>query len=199
MCLKGWACADLDSASEFRAPARARSATTRCTYPALAETTAVVMLSLPFARRQWRRTAYVTLFAWLFALLSGAVNACLIQPSATDLARSNVPLVDPFVGEVGGPGQSTRQTQPTQHHADDEHGGPVDDLGEAGCLKFYTDESSALAKSKSYGADMVAALVDLHVAGRLAVPVVKTDSSLRQEPPRAQGPPLVIRFLRLTL
>jgi hypothetical protein len=187
MRLKGWACADLDSASEFGAPARARSVATRCTYPALAETTAVVMLPPPFTRRQLRRTVCVTLFAWLFALLSGAVNACLIQPSATDLARSKVSLVDPLVGEVAGPGQSTRQTQPTQHHADDEHGGLVDDLGEAGCLKFCADESSALSKSESYGADMVAALVDLHVAGRLAVPVVKTDSSLLHEPPRAQG------------
>jgi hypothetical protein len=165
----------------------------------LPETIAVVMLPLPFARRQLRRTACVTLVAWLFALLSGAVNACLIQPSATDLARSNVPLVGPLVGEVAGPGQSTRQIEPTQRHADKEHGGPVDDLGEAGCLKFCADESSALSKSKSYGADMVAALVDLHVAGRLAVPVVKTDSSLLPEPPRAQGPPLVIRILRLTL
>lgn len=168
MRLKGWACADLGSASEFRGPARARSAATRCTYPALAETTAVMMLSLQFTRRQSRRTACVTLFSWLFALLSGAVNACLIQPSATDLARPN--RVDPLVGEVPGPGQSTRQTQPTQEHADDAHGGPVDDLGEASCLKFRADESSALSKSKSYGADVVAALVDLHVAGRLAVP-----------------------------
>ena len=67
------------------------------------------------------------------------------------------------------------------------------------CLKFCADESSALAKSKSYGADMVAALVDLRVERRLAVPAVKTHSGLLPEPPRAQGPPLVIRFLRLTL
>jgi len=69
------------------------------------------MLPMPFTRRQMRRTAGVTLFAWLFALLSGAVNACLIQPSATDLARSNALLVGPMVGEVTGPGQATRQIE----------------------------------------------------------------------------------------
>jgi hypothetical protein len=46
---------------------------------------------------------------------------------------------------------------------------------------------------------MVAALIDTGVQRRLAVPAVQLDSGASLEPPRAQGPPLVIRFLRLTL
>ncbi len=71
--------------------------------------------------------------------------------------------------------------------------------GKNTCLKFCDDESSALAKSTNCGADVLAALVDLRVERRLAVPAVKLASGLLPEPPRAQGPPLVIRFLRLTL
>ena len=69
------------------------------------------MLTLPFTRRQLRRTACVTMFASLFALLSGAVNACLIQPSATDLASSDALLVGSMVDEVAGPRQATRQIE----------------------------------------------------------------------------------------
>jgi hypothetical protein len=156
------------------------------------------MLPLPFTRRQLRRSAGVTLFAWLFALLSGAVNACLIQPSATDLARSNVSLVGPLVGEVAGPGQATRQIENAQHHAHDEHGGPVDGLGEAGCLKFCADESSAVTKSKAAQADLLGPFFVSRVDWQPASPVADAAPWRSVDRPASQGPPLFIRLLRLT-
>jgi len=157
------------------------------------------MLPMPFTRRQMRRTAGVTLFAWLFALLSGAVNACLIQPSATDLARSNVLLVGPTVGEVAGPGQATRQIESAQHHAHDEHAGPADDLGQVGCLKFCADDSSAVTKSKAAQADLLGPFFVSRLDWQPASPVADAAPWRSVDRPASQGPPLFIRLLRLTI
>jgi hypothetical protein len=157
------------------------------------------MLTLPFTRRHLRRSAGVTLFAWLFALLSGAVNACLIQPSATDLARANVALVGPLVAEVAGPGQATRQIESAQHHAGDEHGVPVDDLGAAGCLKFCADESSAVTKSKVAQADLLGPFFVSRVDWQPASPVADAAPWRSVDRTAAQGAPLFIRLLRLTI
>jgi len=157
------------------------------------------MLTLPFTRRQMRRTAYVTLFAWLFALLSGAVNACLIQPSATDPARSNVLLVDPTVGKVAGQGQAIRQIESAQHHAHDEHAGPVDDPAPVGCLKFCADESSAVTKSKAATADLPGPSFVSRLDWQPASPVADVVSWRSVDQPASQGTPLFIRLLRLTI
>ena len=136
-----------------------------------------------------RRVVWLTLLTWSFALASGVVNACVLSlPERT--AEGSTPALHIEAATHAGPSEGIGE------HGADDHGGTS---GKDTCLKFCDDESSALAKSKSYGADMVAALVDLRVERRLAVPAVKVDSSLLPEPPRAQGPPLVIRFLRLTL
>jgi hypothetical protein len=157
------------------------------------------MLLLPLTRRQLRRTACVTLFAWLFALLSGAVNACLIQHSATDLARANVSLAGPLVAEVAGPGQATRQIANAQHHAGDEHGVPVDDLGDTGCLKFCADESSAVTKSKAATADLLGPFFTSRVDWQPASPVADVTPWRSVDRPASQGAPLFIRLLRLTI
>lgn len=157
------------------------------------------MPTLPFTRRHLRRSACVTLFAWLFALLSGAVNACLIQPSATDLARANLSLVAPLIGEVAGPGQATRPIEDAQHHAHDEHGGPVGDLGEVGCLKFCADESSAVTKSKAPQAELTGPFIVSRVDWQPASPVADVAPWRSVDRPASQGPPLVIRLLRLTI
>jgi hypothetical protein len=156
------------------------------------------MLPLPFTRRHLRRTACATLFAWLFALLSGAVNACLIQPSATDLARANVSLAGPLVAEVAGPGQATRQIESAQHHAHDEHGGPVDDLGQAGCLKLCADESSAVTKSKAAQAELPGPFSVSRADWQPASPVADVAPWRSVDRPAAQSSPLFIRLLRLT-
>jgi len=157
------------------------------------------MLTLPFTRRQLRRTAGVTLFAWLFALLSGAVNACLIQPSATDLARANVSRAGPLAAEAAGPGQATRPIANVPHHADDEHGASGDDLGGAGCLKFCADESSAVTKSQTPQADLPGPFFVSRVDWQPVSPVADAMPWRSVDRPAAQGLPLFIRLLRLTI
>lgn len=139
--------------------------------------------------RRLQRLVRLTLLMWFFALASGVVNACVLNL----------------------PGRAAEESAPSLHTEAATHAGSAEGIGGHGagdhggtsgkdtCLKFCDDESSALAKSTTYGADMAAALVDLRVERRLAVPVVHADSSWVLEPPHAQGPPLVIRFLRLTL
>lgn len=157
------------------------------------------MPTLAFTRRQLRRSAGVTLFAWLLALLSGAVNACLIQPSATFLARSNVSLVGPLVAEVAVPEQATRLIESARHHPGDEHGGPVGDLGEAGCLKFCADESSAVTKSKAAQAELPGPFFVSRVDWQPASPVADVAPWRSVDRPASQGAPLFIRLLRLTI
>jgi len=136
-----------------------------------------------------KRFVWLTLLTWSFALASGVVNACVLNLPDRTAEGSTPSLQDETATHAA-------SSQGIGGHGADDHEGTS---GKDTCLKFCDDESSALAKSTSYGADMAAALVDLRVQQRLAVPAVTVDYSLSPEPPRAQGPPLVIRFLRLTL
>lgn len=141
------------------------------------------------SKRRLCHAVWLTLLAWSFALASGVVNACVLSlPERT--AEGSTPALHSEAATHAG------SSEGIGGHAADDHGGS---WGKDTCLKFCDDESSALAKSATYGADVLAALVDLRVERRLAVPAVKLDSGLLPESPRAQGPPLVIRFLRLTL
>jgi hypothetical protein len=152
--------------------------------------------------RRLRQFVWLTLLAWSFALASGVVNACLLTVPG--------PITDGSTPPVHGEGA-------TQGRPDDEAMGLHSAAGgEAGvanlvqyehqqgssgkdtCLKFCDDESSAVVKSTSLGVDLVMALVEPGVR-RIAVPVENIGAGWLPEQPRAQGPPLVIRFLRLTL
>ncbi len=142
--------------------------------------------------RRLRRLVWLTLLAWSFALASGVVNACVLSlPGRT--AEGSSPSVH---------SQATTHARSSEgigaHGADDGETGSST-AGKDTYLKFCDDEASLAAKSTNSGADMAAALVDARVERCLAVPAAQTRSGSSLEPPRAQGPPLVIRFLRLTL
>jgi hypothetical protein len=141
------------------------------------------------SKRRLRHAVWLTLLTWSFALASGVVNACVLSlPERA--AEGSTPALHIEAGA------HTGSSAGIGGHADDDHGGSS---GKETCLKFCDDESSALAKSTTYGADLLAALVDVRVERHLAVPAVMVHASPLPEPPHAQGPPLVIRFLRLTL
>jgi hypothetical protein len=92
------------------------------------------MLSLPFHRRHLRRTVWVTLLAWVLALLARMANACQLQPHAPGALASAASTHD---------GSTERGMHPTQalyvehghHDGHAEHDGPTTDAGKAGCLK----------------------------------------------------------------
>ncbi len=146
----------------------------------------VVMLSMTFHPRRLRFTVRVTLLAWVLALLAGMVNACQLQPRGT------------------GTSGSIAATQEHRAEHDDGHGragnhDPAVDPSKAGCLKFCDDESSALAKGKSALPDLPAPAMLASADWRPAMPVANATTWRSVERPASQGPPLVIRFLRLTI
>jgi hypothetical protein len=155
------------------------------------------MSAFHFDRRQLRRTARVTLVVWLFALAAGVVNACVLAPAgAAERRVAPVSHVDIAAhGVLAGAALDGVHVQ----------GGSVlphghgHDAGRANCLKFCDDESSAIAKVKlpvvDPGAGMVTVVEAWNPTGAIGGP-----GFLRApEPPGSKGPPLVIRFLRLTL
>ncbi len=144
------------------------------------------MRTLGLRRRRQHLTFWLTLGAWLFALSSGVVNACLVtaadRSGGATHAQAAADLHEAGSGPVSLPG-------PERGRA----------AGMDSCLKFCADEFSALSKSKSVFADLdmpvPAVLVPWSTFG-LDVP---PGSQLSLRRPAAQGTPLVIRFVRLTL
>ena len=155
-----------------------------------------------FNRRQLRRTACVTLMAWVMALLSGVANACLLQPheqtASAPFATSRPEFADPGLIE------STVAHVEHSHH-DDHQAHQVDrdgakkDGGKAGCLKFCSDESSTLAKGKFTQADLPNPVVVAVVKWPSMTPLPMGALRMWAERPASPGPPLVIRLLRLTI
>ena len=153
------------------------------------------MSALRFDRRRLRRAACTTLVAWLFALAAGVVNACVLTPPepASRGPRAHSAAEAASLPETAGEAEAHGHDEGVAHHGQSGSG------GNQGCLKFCDDESSALSKNKAstFVADLPFAAVLA-----LSLPIVRVASAGtrptidRQLP---QGPPLVIRLLRLTL
>jgi len=153
------------------------------------------MLLIPFHRRHLRRTAAVTLSAWLLALLATVVNACLLQPDLRNASASSAlvrvalsePVVRAFQVEHGDHG-------PRAGQADDSA-----DASQASCLKFCDDESSTVAKGETAQPGLAGLPVAFRTNWHAVVPATAVAMRTSVERPLSQGPPLVIRFLRLTI
>jgi hypothetical protein len=151
-----------------------------------------VLLFRAHSRRQ-RYTVWVMLLAWMLALTAAVINACALNiPGAArrgSLAESHA-------------AHSSRAVVVTEHHDGwllthhkHEQSGVHDS-----CVKFCDDESSALSKAKASTAlDPGAAMVATVQPVRAVVPSASIGTGPARRQPTAQGPPLVIRFLRLTL
>ena len=160
------------------------------------------MPTLTFNRRRLHRTACVTLLAWVMALLSGVVNACLLQPYG-QTASASFAASNPDVSDAGLI-ESTVVHVEHGHHDDDQarqgdRDGAKEDAAKAGCLKFCSDESSTLAKGKFTQADLPNPVVVAVVEWHSMAPVPKGTLRSSAERPTSPGPPLVIRLLRLTI
>lgn len=155
------------------------------------------MHAVHFDRQRLRHTVRVTLVAWLFALSAGVVNACMLTPQGTfgvgvDAA---LPLRSAAHAQIASPSRVVAHAEEgdlfPQHGA-----GP--DSGKDSCLKFCDDESSALSKGKSSTLDPGVALLAGIARWNSIVPKTPLGTRLSLRQPPAQGPPLVIRLLRLT-
>ena len=151
------------------------------------------MLTFRAHSRRQRHTVWVMLLVWLLALTTGVINACVLN-IPTAVTRGSLAESDAA--------HSGRTVVETQHHDGrlltlhkHEQSGIHD-----GCLKFCDDESSALSKGNTSSAlDPGAAMVATMQLLRTLVPSADIGTGPAPRPPTAQGPPLVIRFLRLTL
>jgi len=160
------------------------------------------MPTLTFNRCQVRRTACATLLVWLLALMSGVVNACLLQRHGQTALTSSIVtsspafadagLVESTVAHVGHDHHDSHLAQYSDHDASK-------DAGKAGCLKFCSDESSTLAKAKFTQADLPNPVVVAVVEWPSIAPLPMGTMRRSAERPASPGPPLIIRFLRLTI
>lgn len=163
------------------------------------------MQPVRFHRRRLRHVTWVVLFAWVFALATGAANACVVTmagPATPSGHESHAHKAH------GGGGQGLAADEATVHnhalHAGHEH---VDwhphpdqpDGGKAGCLKFCSDESSALSKNGNPDFAQIPAAFLMDGLKVEPVPTAVAVAGLSLECPSAHGPPLVICLLRLTL
>lgn len=137
------------------------------------------MLPLYFQRCHLRRSAGLTLLAWVLALLTGMVNACQVQPHGAGTQVSVVSTQGEPAG-AGGPDGQANTDKPA-------------------CLKFCDDESSTVVKGETAKTDLPGIVKGASIDWPPAMPTatVATWRSVVQQ--AAQGPPLFIRFLHLTI
>lgn len=141
-------------------------------------------------RRSIRRLAAQVLLAWLFALATGIVNACVIAPGTP----SSLPVSAVTSGDEG---HAAAAHAPGCHECEDE--GPA--AGHPpGCAKFCADEASSVPAAKQVhdvqpllGIAMVPTMA-LAVAGSMDTTAIGEGVLL--PPPRTSVP---IAYLRLTL
>ena len=156
------------------------------------------MLSLPFQRRHLRSTAVLTLLAWVLALLAGVVNACQLQNYTPGIHAPGV-YTQGDIAEHGLHAGQALHVKGGDHDVAGGQKGPSDP-GKAGCLKFCDDESLSVAQSKASQADLVGMVTVARIDWLAVMPDTTGASWWRQiERPVSQGPPLFIRFLRLTI
>jgi hypothetical protein len=89
--------------------------------------------------------------------------------------------------------------EPGDHDSRAGHTGDTTDAGQATCLKFCDDESSTVAKSNTAQTDLSTLAVASRTNWYAVVPAITVAMHRSVEQSVSQGPPLVIRFLRLTI
>src|SRR5512134_809365 len=126
------------------------------------------MFAFRIRSQRLRQIAWMTLFAWLFALTAGVVNACLLPGAVTR-------------GQVAAPAaHSSRSVVDTEHH----DRGPVahhehqQNNTNDSCLKFCDDESSALPKDNTSTLDPGIASVFAAVWLGAVVPITHIGTGL---------------------
>jgi hypothetical protein len=156
------------------------------------------VLSLPFHRRHVRCTTWVTLLAWGLALAAGVANACQLQPHEPE-ASASASRAHASASAEGLHATRTLHVEIGHHQSHAEDDGAPADAGKAGCLKFCDDESSAVVKGKTAQVALAGAAIVSRVEWRPVTPKATVASRRSAARPPSQGPPLVMRLLRLTI
>ena len=138
--------------------------------------------------RRKGNTAIVMLVLWLFAVSSGIVNACVLEPHGTDTYLAGVQ-------------PSTHATPAVAGHAEAlvDHDGPFDN-SRAPCLKVCDDSSQALIKLQAFFdlADRGPALPD-SMLWAAAIQVASDHRHMDSSASATSEPPVRVRYSRLAL
>lgn len=139
-----------------------------------------------------RRLCGLVLLAWLLGVLSGTVNACLlaeqVQEAGSTLEHEHE-HAHPQAAMHAHADESAHAAAPVHHQAD-EH---------VLCHKFCKDQNLTLPQHKGLDEqDFSPTLIELSGPVLPAAPAIPPTTRW-MDGPQAQGPPLVIRLLRLAL
>lgn len=154
------------------------------------------MHALRLHRRRLRRVVWLTTAAWCFALFAGVVNACVLTP----VGPSRIEVALHEVAHTANPPQLGEHHVVSGGHG--EHGTPTGaepGAGTISCLKFCDDGSTALSKTSAAAVDPGVSIDVAVAAWKPALADIRIASRPWWGGSTATGPPLVIRFLRLTL
>jgi hypothetical protein len=156
------------------------------------------MHALSFHRRRLHRIVWLVLAGWVFALASSVAHACLSAPPPGQRGGLERPLSAGVAAhEVHEPDVERRASEALDSSITQasHEGYPASDS----CLKFCDDEATALSKSLSASTELpassTATLVHWPPLIRSGLAAVRWSGWQTA----VQDPPLVIRFLRLTL
>ena len=141
--------------------------------------------------RSKRSTAFVVLLVWLFAVASGIANACVLKAHGN---HAHVVAAEAF--EAG-----HDHNAPAGHaHDADDHDGDESDISKAPCLKVCDDGTKLLIKQQAsldLGDPGSPFLVS--VLWTTVIPVATIPRQREGLESAAHGPPLRVRYSRLTL
>ena len=145
-----------------------------------------------------RNTAWGMLLVWVFALASGLVNACLLEPHGI---RDHGPPPSHRAPEDGAPGLVAHHAIDAADAADGDGDGDSDSmLAKESCLKACNEGSQTLLKQAT-GFDLVDPGLAPSVAAAWAAPVHTVPAFGRALDFRLpeRGPPIRVLFSRLAL
>lgn len=146
-------------------------------------------MKLSLSTRTKRRTAFLVLLGWLFALVSGVANACLLEARVTHTHAAPFELS----GTVQAPLVSAGHAGAVAGH-DDSH------VAKAPCLKACDDGAHSLPKQ-----DLTATQADPGPAPLMSIlwtavtPVAPTTWRMDDVQPALPERPIRVRYSRLAL
>ena len=140
--------------------------------------------------RTRRRTAWLMLCVWMFALASGIANACALEVRGSH-THAMAGVDHP---EVASSAHAAEDAGADSHHDGDSHD------SKAPCLKACDEGSVSLLKHSVVPdlTDPGAAFV-VAFAWAVSVPVLSARSRAHHLRPLSSGPPLRVRYVRLAL
>lgn len=141
--------------------------------------------------RAKRRTAFMVLLVWLFALVSGVANACLLQAQET---HAHSVAAAEFSGMAQAPAPWPAHAGAVASHGDDAH------PSTAPCLKVCDEGARSVPKPDLKVAQSDPGPVPLLVVLWTAAPPVVPALGQREDmQPATPGLPLRVRYARLAL